>query len=190
MRAAWVLAMACVLVLVGCGGPAADRERMLRIGYSVGSVERYEYRSSVSGVERSASGGAAAQDQSEVSADAAWRVVSVDGRGALIEQSLGNARPAAGAGLARFTIAPDGLVLASATPAGLALPGSAQFLAILADRAVRPGDGWTAEVRLPGPITLRSSSRFERYEAWRGVRVAVVSGRSTGPFELSARGVR
>src|SRR2546430_13733445 len=161
MRAAWVLAMACVLVLVGCGGPAADRERMLRIGYSVGSVERYEYRSSVSGVERSASGGAAAQDQSEVSADAAWRVVSVDGRGALIEQSLGNARPAAGAGLARFTIAPDGLVLASATPAGLALPGSAQFLAILADRAVRPGDGWTAEDRQDRKSTRLNSSHSQ-----------------------------
>src|SRR2546430_10587853 len=125
MRAAWVLAMACVLVLVGCGGPAADRERMLRIGYSVGSVERYEYRSSVSGVERSASGGAAAQDQSEVSADAAWRGGAGGGGGAPIEESLGEARPAPRAGLARVPIPPDRVRFASASAAGPAPPGRA-----------------------------------------------------------------
>src|SRR2546429_357519 len=49
MRAAWVLAMACVLVLVGCGGPAAAPGRMLRIGDSGGGGERYEYPSSGGG---------------------------------------------------------------------------------------------------------------------------------------------
>ena len=188
MRAAWVWAMA--LVLVGCAPGAADQGRTLRVGYPAGSVEHYRYHSSVAGTERTASGGAVAQDRSDVSADAVWRVVSADGRGVLIEQSLANVRPGAASGPMRFTVAPDGLVVPVAAAGGPALPGSAQFLAILADRPVRPGDAWTADVRLAGPTTLRAQSRFERYETWHGRRVAVVSGRSAGPFDLSLRGVR
>jgi hypothetical protein len=138
----------------------------------------------MAGTERTASGGQR-RDDSRRTADAVWRVVSVDrGAAVTIDQTLSD-----GGGW-RFALAPDGLVAAAPAPGTFTVPGSSQFLAILPDRPVRPGDAWTSDVRLPGRTTLRAMSRLERYERWRGRDVAVVTSRSFGPFDMAAGAVR
>jgi len=171
-----------LLVLGGCARPEAARP--LGLAYLPASTHHYRYESTTTGTERTAGGGQR-QDDARRTADAVWRVVSVDrGGAATIDQTL------SGGGGWRFVVARDGLVVGAPAPGTFTVPGSTQFLAILPDRPARPGDGWTSELHLAGPTTLRVTSRLERYESWRGRQVAVVMSRSTGPFDLATGAAR
>ncbi|HEY4028578.1 MAG TPA: hypothetical protein VGO86_19280 [Candidatus Dormibacteraeota bacterium] len=183
--------LAVVLMACGQNSGSAELARMLRLGYRAAAIHHFRYHSSITGDERSADGGQR-QDNADTTADAAWRVVSVDAGGrATIDQTLSGVQPAVqgATGAWRFTVEPDGLVTPGVASRAM-VPGTTQFLAILPQRPVRPGDGWTSDLSLPGPFgaaptTLGAQSRFERYTGWRGVRVAVVSSRMTGPFDVT-----
>jgi hypothetical protein len=171
-----------VLIVGACAQP--EQGRALRLAYRAASFHHYRYESEMAGTERTADG-SQRQDDTKRTGDAVWRVVSVDRGGAVtIEQTLSD-----GGGW-RFAMAPDGLVAAAPAPGTFTVPGSSQFLAILPDRPVRPGDGWTSDVRLPGRTTLHVASRLDRYERWHGRDVAVVTSRSTGPFDMAAGAAR
>jgi hypothetical protein len=170
------------LILGGCAQP--EQGRALRLAYRAASSHHFHYESEMAGTERTADG-SQRRDDVQHTADAVWRVVSVDRGGAVtIEQTVSD-----GGGW-RFALAPGGLVAAAPAPGTFTVPGSSQFLAILPDRPVRVGDGWTSDVRLPGRTTLRAESRLDRYERWRGRDVAVVTSRSTGPFDVAAGAAR
>src|SRR5215831_1221349 len=159
------------LLLASCG--QADR-LTLRVGYQAAAAHHYRYHWSLTGTERSASGGQQ-RDDVQFTADARWRVVSVaPGGAATIEQTLSDAAAADSAGRTwRFTVTPQGLVTPEAASGRIAVPGSTQFLSVLPVRPVRPGDSWTSEVRVPGPpgsasTVLRANSTFDRFETWHG----------------------
>jgi hypothetical protein len=198
----WITRMGAVgtmaVVLMGCGQSAgsADLARMLRLGYRPAATHHFRYHSSMTGHERGADG-SQRQNDVDTRADAAWRVVAVDAGGrATIDQTLSGGQPGApdDTPVWRFAVEPDGLVTPGAASGGM-VPGTTQFLAILPGRPVRPGDGWASNLRLPGPFgapptTLPAHSRFERYDTWRGARVAVVSSRMAGPFDVTVAAAR
>jgi hypothetical protein len=193
----WITRMGAVgtlaAVLLGCGqneGPV-ELARMLKVGYRTSATHHFRYHSSMTGGERAADG-SQRQDNSDTRADAAWQVVSVDPAGtATIDQTLSGVQASAPSSTTswRFTVEADGLVTPG-TAAGGMVPGTTQFLAILPRRPVRPGESWSSDLNLPGPFgaaptMLTTKSRFERYETWQGLRVAVVSSRMTGPFDVT-----
>jgi hypothetical protein len=173
---------ALLVLLTACGPDSSTSARMLRVSFRKASALHYRY-------EATTSSGAVSQGDVSGGEDATWRVIAVDPAGAAtIDQTL------SGGGMWQFTVAPDGLVTAVPPAGTMSVPGSSQFLAILSHRPVRPGQGWTADVRLAGPdgsppATLHARSGLSRYESWHGAQVAVVTSRGTGPFDLRAGAV-
>jgi len=180
------LAVGVLLVLLSAAcGQQSDQGRTLRIGYRAAAVHHFRYHSTMTGTEQRAGSGQK-RDDAQRTTDAVWRVVAVDGRGAAtIDQTLSDA---VGGASWRFTVAPDGLVTGAPAPGVMPVPGSTQFLPVLADRPVRPGDAWKSDVRLTGQAPLHVQNEFARYDTWRGRRVAVLTSRIAGPFELAAGG--
>ncbi len=188
------------LVLVGCGQPAGsdDQARTLRLTFGA-AAHHYRYHTSLNGTERVAGGGQVPA-AADYAADAVWRVLAVDRSGAAtIDQALSNITPAAQASARaphwQFKLAPDGQVTSATNPPQgetqtVTVPGSTQFLAILPDRPVKPGDSWSRTVTQPlpaggGATLISARSRFERYATTAGRRVAVISSQASAPFDFT-----
>ncbi len=94
-------------------------------------------------------------------------------------------------------VAPDGSIvsggdigLATSGGAGNSIAGASQFLPILPDGKVKPGDTWTKSFDQAFPLgsgTLHyaSRNRLLRYESLNGVRSAVVQSTITVPLQMT-----
>ena len=172
-----------LLVLTGCSSaPAAssstDQASMIKVAFKKDQTYRYHYRSTLNG-SITAGQGPAAPIKAESSADATWKVVSVDASGnTTIDLTLTNLKTSVTGSMLpgstttttttttrqhfQFEVAPTGEILsgggssgppsALATAQGLGPPGTDQFLAVLPGRPVKPGDKWTKTFSRPSPF--------------------------------------
>jgi hypothetical protein len=149
------------------------------------------------------------------STDVTWRVASVDAAGnTTIDLTLDNLKTTvtggtlpvssttttttSGSQRRTMTVAPSGeIVSGGVTPGaaaalapfpGTSAPGVDQFLALLPDHRVRPGDTWTRSVTLPGTpgqpgVSFTTDNRFLRYDNLKTGQAAVVETRATVPID-------
>ncbi len=191
--------LAALLFVVGCAhGPSSDDQtRTLRLTFGA-AAHHYRYHTSLNGTERVANG-SPVPATADYTADAVWQVLGVDRNGAAtIDQGLSNISPTAQASAQaqhwQFKLTPDGQVTASTPPQGetptVTVPGSTQFVAILPDRPVKPGESWTRTITQPlpaggGATLISARSHFDRYATTAGSRVAVISSQASAPFDFT-----
>jgi hypothetical protein len=134
------------------------------------------------------------------------RVVSVDRDGVATAQVEvedatgkvnGEAVPAPSGTRLEMRIAPDGRILesngvtfGSEGGSGNAFPGTDQFMPVLPDGKVSPGDKWSKNftVAFPfgtGAIHYETHNQLLRYEPLNGVRAAVIESDIKSPFKLT-----
>lgn len=93
-------------------------------------------------------------------------------------------------------VAPDGTVvegvggLTTGVTGPGTVPGAGQFVPLLPDRPVAPGEEWTSvltqRVAEDGPeVTVRVHSEFEGYETVDGVEAAVIAARVEVPMDVT-----
>jgi hypothetical protein len=218
-----VAGVAALLVLGGCGtsqapGTSANGASLLKVAFKAGGTYRYHYSSRLDA--RTAVGQSFSLPiKADASGDATWKIVSVDAGGdTTVHVTLSNLKATSTSSLPpgsttsttttttdrefQFTVAPTGEVVSGGNPAALAppisspqgmLPGSDQFLAILPDRPVGPGDTWTKSFTRPGPfgqgsVTYTTTNRFLRYENFKSGRAAVIETTTTIPLDLDMPG--
>jgi hypothetical protein len=189
---------------------------MIKMAFQKDQTYRYHYRSTLNG-SMTMGQGQALPIEADSSADATWKVVSVDENGnSTIDLTLANLKTSfTGSVVAgtttttttttttqrfQFEVAPTGEIRAGgglsvppsalAGPTGLGLPGTDQFLAVLPDRAVKPGDTWTKTFTRPVPFsqasaTYTTENRFLRYESLPSGRAAVIETTATVPLDVS-----
>ena len=151
---------------------------MIRIAFKEGEAYRYHYRSALQG-SMTMGQGAELPIKADASADATWKVVSVDATGATtVDLTLTNLKTTFTGSFPpgsttttttttntqhfQFQVAPTGETISGGGPSGppsalsmaqgLGPPGTDQFLAILPGRSVKPGDTWTKVFTRPNPF--------------------------------------
>jgi hypothetical protein len=194
----------------------AGQATMLRVAFKQGGSYHYHYHLTLDGITSIGQG----PDQPiklDSSSDVAWRVTSVDAAGnTTIDITLDNLKTTvtgsmlpgssttttttSGSQHRTITVAPDGEIVsgggvpeaaaALAPFPGTSAPGVDQFLAVLPDHSVRPGDTWTKSVTLPGPpgqpgISFTTDNRFLRYDKLKTGQAAVVETRAVVPIDIT-----
>jgi hypothetical protein len=208
--------MVCLLTLAGCSAPQlpgsdAGQATMLSVAFAKGGSYRYHLHLTLDGSANIVPG----PDQTiedDSTADVTWRVASVDASGnTTVDLMFGNVRSTVTGSLqsdvaatanattgsqpSTIKVAPSGLIVSGAgtlhPSPGTSAPGVDQFLAVLPDHRVVPGDTWTTSVTLPGPPGLpatnfSTNSRFVRYDDLKTGRAAVVESRAVLPIDMTA----
>lgn len=202
--------------LPGAPGSDTGSATMLMVAFKQGGSYRYHYHVTVTGTTGIGQG----RDQPiklDSSADVTWRVTSVDAAGnTTIDVTLDNFKTTMTGSLApgssttstttsdsrhsTITVAPSGEIVSGGSSLGAAAalspfpgtspPGTDQFLAVLPDHTVRPGDTWTRSVTLPGPpgqpgMSFTTDNRFVRYDDLKTGRAAVVETRASVPIDTT-----
>lgn len=207
------------LTLAACSAPwapgsDASRATMLYVAFVQSS--RYHYHVTLEGT-ASVGQGSDRPIDIDSSANVTWRITGVDAAGnTTIDVALDNLRTTvtgsvlpgstttttttSGSQHRTITVAPSGEIVsgggtlgaaADLTPfPGISPPGADQFLAVLPDHSVKPGDTWSKSVTLPGPpgqpgITFTTSNRFLRYDTLKTGRAAVVETRADVPIDTT-----
>lgn len=155
-----------------------DQASTIKVAFKQAQTYRYHYRSALNG-SLTMGQSAALPIKADSSADATWKVVSVDASGnATVDMTLTNLKtsitgsPLPGSTTTtttttttqhfQFVVAPTGEILSGGGPSGppsalaigqgLGPPGTDQFLAVLPGRAVKPGETWTKTFTRPSPF--------------------------------------
>ncbi len=151
---------------------------MIKVAFKKDQTYRYHYRSALNG-SLTMGQGPALPIKADSSADAAWKIVSVDASGNTnVDLTLTNLKTSFTGSMVpgsttttttttttqhvQFEVAPTGEILsgggfsgppsALSSSQGLGLPGTDQFLAVLPGRPVKPGDTWTKTFTRPNPF--------------------------------------
>jgi hypothetical protein len=171
-----------LLALAGCSVPpsastSTDRASMIQVAFKKDQTYRYHYHATLNG-SMTLGEGPASSIKADSSADATWRVVSVDASGnTTIDLTLTNLKTSFTGSMLpgtttttttttsqhfQFVVAPTGEIVSgggtsSPQPGfpsgpGLGLPGTDQFLAVLPGHSVKPGDTWTKTFTRPNPV--------------------------------------
>lgn len=186
--------------------------------FKAGQTYRYHYTSTLDATMTMGSAPASPL-KAEGSADETWKVVSIDASGnATIDQTLSNLKTTVTGSMPsgsttstttttttttqhfQFQVTPAGEILSggstSVPPLALAMgqglgpPGTDQFLAVLPDHPVKPGDTWTKTYTRASPfgqgsVSYATQNRFLRYEDLATGRAAVIQTTATLPLDLS-----
>ena len=169
-----------LLVLTACSNSPTsqpDQASMIRIAFKEGDSYRYHYRSALQAT-MTMGQGAELPIKVDASADATWKVVSVDANGVTtVDLTLTNLKTTFTGSFPpgstttsttttttqhiEFQVAPTGEIVSGGGPSGppslfsmaqgLGPPGTDQFLAILPGHTVKPGDTWTKSFTRPNP---------------------------------------
>jgi len=150
---------------------------MIRIAFKEGDSYRYHYRSALQAT-MTMGQGAELPIKADASADATWKVVSVDANGVTtVDLTMTNLKTTFTGSFPpgstttsttttttqhiEFHVAPTGEIVSGGGPSGppsvfsmaqgLGPPGTDQFLAILPGHTVKPGDTWTKSFTRPNP---------------------------------------
>ena len=198
-----------VFVIVASGGywllnRPSGGGTALALSFAPGQTERYRIDMSFSGSMDAA--GRSTPFSMQVAETFSWKVASVDAGVATVEMTVEqisgnvNGQPTAPAPSAPVTlrIASDGRILTgggfggidATDPIGAVFDGTDQFVPLLPDHPVSPGDTWTKayDQVLPfdmGRLHFSSTSHLLRYEPVDGVRAAVVTSRATLPMDMA-----
>lgn len=199
-----VLASAVVFVLAR--GEQHASGTTLALSFKPGQVYRFHLVNRITGTFSSDAAGLNAPIDVGVDETVAFRVISVDRDGITtarvkIEDATATANGASSPGPAgkelEMRIARDGRILQSGgvafgseEGAGAAFPGTDQFMPILPDGKVAPGDSWSKSftVRFPlgdGAIRYETENTLQRYEPLNGVRAAVIQSDIKIPLKLT-----
>ncbi|HKF16477.1 MAG TPA: hypothetical protein VKF14_04680 [Candidatus Dormibacteraeota bacterium] len=169
-----------LLVLTACSNSPTsqpDQASMIRIAFKEGDSYRYHYRSALQAT-MTMGQGAELPIKVDASADATWKVVSVDANGVTtVDLTMTNLKTTFTGSFPpgstttsttttttqhiEFQVAPTGEIVSGGGPSGppsvfsmaqgLGPPGTDQFLAILPGHTVKPGDTWTKSFTRPNP---------------------------------------
>lgn len=172
-----------LLLLAGCSrsspaGASTDQASTIKVAFKEDQTYRYHYHSVLNGSVTMGQGPALPL-QADSSADATWKVVSVDASGnTTIDLTLTNLKTSFTGSIlpgsttttttttttqhSQFEVAPTGEIVSGGGPSGppsalaiaqgLGPPGTDQFLAVLPGRAVKPGETWTKTFTRPNPF--------------------------------------
>jgi hypothetical protein len=205
------IALALVVVLVAAAGAYFFLNRSkssggtaLALSLSQGQTYRYHLDMSFDGSVKVA--GQAAPVSTQFGEDFTWKVESVDATGlATVTMTIesitstvnGQTEPAGGPLTVQMKVARDGRILtagnlaltgSSSTTQGF--PGTDQFLPLLPDHPVKPGDAWdkTFDQSIPfdiGKIHYVAHNSYLRNEDVGGVQAAVIAGTVKVPLDLT-----
>jgi hypothetical protein len=200
-------------------GSGTAHATLLSVTFKQGSSYRYHYHLTVNG-STNIGQGTDQPLKIDSSSDVTWRVTSVDAAGnTAIDVTVDNLKttvtssvpPGAtattttttttsGPQHGTITVAPNGEIMSGGAAPGAAAalapfpgasaPGADQFLALLPDHGVQPGDTWTKSVTLPGPpgqpgISFTTDNRFLRFDNLKGGQAAVVETRAMVPIDMT-----
>ncbi|MBO0686468.1 MAG: hypothetical protein J2P45_25245, partial [Candidatus Dormibacteraeota bacterium] len=198
-------------------GPSNTSVMKVAYSFKAGQNYRYHYTSTLDATMTMGSA-PASPVKAQSSADETWKVVSIDATGnATIDETLSNLKTTVtGSVLSgststttntttttttqhfEFQVSPAGEILSggstSVPPLALAMgqglgpPGTDQFLAVLPDHPVKPGDTWSKTYSRSSPFGQGSESyttedRFLRYEDLPGGKAAVIQTTATVPLD-------
>jgi hypothetical protein len=151
---------------------------MIKVAFREAQTYRYHYRSALNG-SLTMGQGTTLPIKADSSADATWKVVSVDAGGnTTVDMTLTNLKTSITGSMLpgsttttttttttqhfQFEVAPTGEMVSGGGPSGppsaltitqgLGPPGTDQFLAVLPGRAVKPGETWTKTFTRPSPF--------------------------------------
>lgn len=167
----------------------------------------YRYRMTMGMSGTVAISGRSQETDVTVTANVSFRIISVNPEGVSTAQlrmddaevtTQGRTMPAPQAEVAtQIKIAPDGRILgtgagsaATSSLTGSAAPGMDQFLPLLPQRALEPGDTWEFNLNRPFPLgsgEMRDhiEGEFTGYEEVDGVVAAVVESDTEGSFDAT-----
>jgi hypothetical protein len=159
-------------------GSSSGQASMLKVAFKQGGTYRYHYSSHLDG-SMTMGQVLSLPVKADGSADATWKVVSVDASGdSTVDLTLSNLKTTFTGSLLpgsttttttttttqhfQFTVAPTGEIVPGSGPSvplsamplgqGLGPPGTDQFLATLPGRPVKPGDTWTKTFTRLNPL--------------------------------------
>ncbi|MBO0683722.1 MAG: hypothetical protein J2P45_11235 [Candidatus Dormibacteraeota bacterium] len=200
-------------------GPSRTSLMKVAYNFKAGQTYRYHYTSTLNATMTMGSAPASPL-KAESSADETWKVVSIDAGGeATIDETMSNLKTTVTGSMLsgststttntttttttqhiQFQVTPAGEILsggstsvpplALATGQGLGPPGTDQFLAVLPDHAVKPGDTWTKTYTRSSPfgqgsVSYTTENRFLRYDDLPSGQAAVIQTTATQPLDLS-----
>jgi hypothetical protein len=187
--------------LFGAKGAELHNEAAILLAFQKDDVYTYKYKETIDGITQ-VSGSPNTTFRGDVKGTLTIKILSVDAKGvatAELKQQIesgsvnGLNLPRQEPQVEQVQIGTDGHLSggnlgAGADPNG-EVPGSDQFMAILPDGKVRPGDTWTKDFDRPnglgsGNIRYHSSSTLARYETLNGIEAAVVQTDATAPLDI------
>jgi hypothetical protein len=171
-----------LLALAGCtatpsAGSSSGQSSMIEVAFKKDQSYRYHYQASMNG-SMTLGQAPASPIKADSSADATWKVVSVDASGnTTIDLTLTNLKTSVTGSMLpgstttttttttsqhfQFQVARTGEIVSGggtagppsgfASGQGLGMPGTDQFLAVLPGHSVKPGDTWTKTFSRPDP---------------------------------------
>jgi hypothetical protein len=182
---------------------------MLKVGFKQNASYSYRFHITVDGALSGGQVGVSVPLKGDMTADARWKVLSVDPDGvATVDETLSNIKstltgPQPGSTTQTTTnevhlqmkVAPDGRIVETSGPllganVSANAPGADQFFSILPDHAVKPGDTWTRDVTRANPfgsgqITIHSDDRYTKNATLKGHQDAVIDSTTTSPVDVT-----